>query len=159
MAKEDFQSKTNKLAEAFITKWNDRTQNSSASTFFWKCLKTNRFFPQHNVEGLLNSCPRVGEYLLGWACNRKNYWFVLFVGLLFPSPGGQTSPTCFFTKSVRFRFPELSPELLGSKSRDLAIKNGFRACFEKDKRKSKDFHTCWEWTNEKIKICDEIGKI
>ena len=42
------------------------------------------FFPQHNVEGLLNSCPRVGGYLLGWACNRKNYWL-----LLFPSPGGQ----------------------------------------------------------------------
>ena len=34
-------------------------------------------FPQHNVEGLLNSCPRVGGYLLGWACNRKNcYLFV-----------------------------------------------------------------------------------
>ena len=34
-------------------------------------------FPQHNVEGLLNSCPRVGGYLLGWACNRKNCLLVV----------------------------------------------------------------------------------
>ena len=38
----------------------------------------NSFFPQHNVEGLLNSCPRVGGYLLGWACHRKNYWLFIY---------------------------------------------------------------------------------
>ena len=35
-----FWTKTSKLAEAFLKKWKGGPQNSSASTFCWKSLKT-----------------------------------------------------------------------------------------------------------------------
>ena len=39
----------------------------------------------------------------------------------YPSPGGQKSPTCFFTKSVKLNRTELLVPRVDSKSRDLAI--------------------------------------
>ena len=48
---------------------------------------------------------------------------------------------CFFTKSVKFRFGELSIGLSCSKSRDLQSEHGFRACSFKNKGEKLDFHT------------------
>ena len=57
--------------------------------------------------------------------------------------------TCFFTKSVKFGFGELSISQICAESRDLQSGHGFRACSFKNKRKKLDFHTCWDQTTEK----------
>ena len=44
LAKDNFESKTSKLAEAFIKNWSDRPQNSNASSIFLKKLKNSLFF-------------------------------------------------------------------------------------------------------------------
>ena len=47
---------------------------------------------------------------------------------------------CFFTKSVKFGFGELSICQICAESRDLGPEHGFRACSFKDKGKKSDFH-------------------
>ena len=44
LAQEDFESKTSKLAEAFIKNWSGGPQNSNASSVFFKMLKNSLFF-------------------------------------------------------------------------------------------------------------------
>ena len=48
--------------------------------------------------------------------------------------------TCFFTKSVKFGFGELSICRICAESRDLGPGHGFRACSFKNKGKKLDFH-------------------
>ena len=57
--------------------------------------------------------------------------------------------TCFFTKSVKFGFGELSICWICAESRDLQSGHGFRACSFKNKRKKLDFHTFWDETADK----------
>ena len=50
------------------------------------------------------------------------------------------SRPCFFTKSVKFGFGELSISQICAESRDLGPEHGFRACSFKNKGKKLDFH-------------------
>ena len=50
------------------------------------------------------------------------------------------SGPCFFTKSVKFGFGELSISRICAESRDLQSGHGFRACSLKDQRKKLDLH-------------------
>ena len=63
---------------------------------------------------------------------------------------------CFFTKSVKFGFGELSICRISAESRDLQSGHGFRACSFKNKRKKLNFH-------EKMKVatlfCHQVGQI
>ena len=59
------------------------------------------------------------------------------------------SGPCFFTKSVKFGFGELSIGRICAESRDLGPEHGFRACSFKNKRKKLDFHTFWDQKTEK----------
>ena len=47
---------------------------------------------------------------------------------------------CFFTKSVKFGFGELSFCWIGAESRDLQSGHGLRACSLKHKANKLDFH-------------------
>ena len=66
------------------------------------------------------------------------------------------SGPCFFTKSVKFGFGELSICRICAESRDLQSGHGFRACSCKHKRKKLNFH-------EKMKVatlfCHQVGQI
>ena len=67
---------------------------------------------------------------------------------------------CFFTKSVKFGFGELSICRICAESRDLQSGHGFRACSFKNKRKKLDFHTFGGQKNEKkSENLNEIGQI
>ena len=70
------------------------------------------------------------------------------------------SRPCFFTKSVKFGFGELSICRICAESRDLQSGHGFRACSFKNKRKKLDFHTfCDQPTEKKTEKWNEIGRI
>ena len=72
------------------------------------------------------------------------------------SLGKWKSQPCFFTKSVKFGFGELSICRICAESRDLQSGHGFRACSFKNKRKKLNFH-------EKMKVatlfCHQVGQI
>ena len=64
---------------------------------------------------------------------------------------------CFVTKSLKFRFGELSFGASGSKSRDLKSGHGFRTCSLKNQRIFWDFHTCWEVKKRNLYLCTGIN--
>ena len=57
------------------------------------------------------------------------------------------SRPCFFTKSVKFGFGELSIGRICAESRDLQSEHGFRACSFKNIRSKLDFHTFCDQQN------------
>ena len=74
----------------------------------------------------------------------------MFFGRYTPGEGFRSSSgPCFFTKSVKVGFGELSISRICAESRDLQSGHGFRACSFKSKRKKLDFHTFWDHKTEK----------
>ena len=61
------------------------------------------------------------------------------------------SGPCFFTKSVKFGFGELSISQICAESRDLQSGHGFRACSFKNKRTSRIFIFLGSTTKQKLK--------
>ena len=63
------------------------------------------------------------------------------------------------TKSVKFRFGELSICRICAESRDLGPEHGFRACSLKNKGKKLDFHMSGvKKTKKQVENLDEIGQ-
>ena len=69
------------------------------------------------------------------------------------------SRPCFFTKSVKFGFGELSIGRICAESRDLGPEHGFRACSFKNKREKSDFHIFGVNKTKKSETLDEIGQL
>ena len=63
----------------------------------------------------------------------------------------------FITKSVKFRFGELSFGVSGSKSRDLQSWHGFRTCSLKNRRKILDLHSFWVVKKRNLYLCTCIN--
>ena len=70
------------------------------------------------------------------------------------------SRPCFFTKSVKFGFGELSISRICAESRDLQSEHGFRACSFKNKGNKLDFHILGvKKPTKKTKKWNEIGQM
>ena len=68
------------------------------------------------------------------------------------------SRPCFFTKSVKIGFGELSISRICADSRDLGPEHGFRACCFNKKREKVGFSKFGNQKNQhKLKTNDEIG--
>ena len=75
----------------------------------------------------------------------------VFFGRSTPGSGVRwKSGPCFFTKSVKFGFGELSIRRICAKSQDLQSGHGFGACSFKNKRNKFDFHTFGIKTTEQM---------
>ena len=71
-----------------------------------------------------------GRYTLGWG-----FWW--------------KSGPCFFTKSVKFRFGELSISWICAESRDLGPEHGFRACsLKKDSKVREQIGFSYVWCSK-----------
>ena len=64
---------------------------------------------------------------------------------------------CFVTKSVKFKFGDLSFGASGSKSRDLQSGHGFRTCSLNNQMKKLDFHTFWVVKKRNLYLCTGIN--